>query len=115
MRRLIKYCRYLLECKKIPSNTKWTKVVIEGKPTNLKLVPSEIVCPFCWDENIPLTNPKLKRRTALLLCIDGIGSVETYTRTCPQCSAIVSYHDHGLGVFNFDNNLVLSFALLDRW
>jgi RNA polymerase subunit RPABC4/transcription elongation factor Spt4 len=61
---------------------------MEGRPVNLKLVPKETVCPFCDIENIIFPSPKLKRKAALLLCIDGLGSVEKYTKTCPQCSQL---------------------------
>ena len=96
----------------IPQNVDRKKVVVPGTTVSLKLIPSESFCPFC---NSPLSPKCLKRRNALLLCLDGIGSVQTFVKTCSGCEATISYHDHELGVFNYDNNLVISFALLDRW
>ena len=107
----------MLDKKKI-ADINWSKVLFNGRTIkNLKLIPSETVCPFCTESEVPLKPMKLKRKSALLLCIDGIGNVETYTKSCPSCGATISYHDHdpGIGVFNFDNNLVLSLALLKYW
>lgn len=103
-----------MEKKRIP-DVAWDKVLISGRTNNLKLVPNETICPFCTEMEVALGPIKLRRRSALLLCVDGIGSVETYTKSCPVCEATISYHDYDLGVFNFDNNLIISLALLRYW
>ncbi len=90
------------------------QVIISRSPANLILVPSELNCPIC-PLAPPLSKPMLKNNNALLLCVEGFDNIEIFVKKCKDCGLEVSYKDYDLNIFNFNDNLVMSHRLLDRW
>lgn len=89
-------------------------IVSPGNPLRMILEPSETTCPICPGE-IGLELSERSEKNALLLCVEGTQSIQIRTKRCPECDLKVSYKDNDKYAFNFNDNLVLSHRLLERW
>ena len=89
-------------------------ILLPGMRINMLLEPSEVTCPVC--ENKPtLICAERAEKNALLLCVESTQHIQVRVKECPQCKLKVSYKDHDKNVFNFNDNLVFSHRLLDKW
>ena len=103
-------CRYWLQSKKIPTSVVSLPYALVSSP--LSLVPSETSCPYGCEGvalNIRQTH------SAIVYDRDGIMAAAVVEKCCPNCSRSVHYKDHTAGVFNYDNRVLMTHALLATW
>ena len=80
----------------------------------MELDPSEITCPICPNDYI-LEYSARSQMNSILLCVEGTQSIRVKIKQCPNCKLKVSYKDSDKAVFNFNDNLIISHRLLERW
>ncbi len=76
-----------------------------------RLYPAETQCFYC---DVPLGPPQLVTRHARLLNLDTAPTtnIEMYAKYCPSCGMKYRYQEHDLAIFNFNDNLLLSYPVL---
>ena len=102
--------------KKIPITDQQKPMILTpGRIITMVLDPSEITCPICEENSPNLIYAEKSQKNAILLCVEAAQRIQVRLKECPQCKLKVSYKDHDKHVFNFNDSLVISHRLLDRW
>ena len=89
-------------------------VILPGVKLQIVLDPMEVTCPIC-ETNETLIYSERSERNALLLCVEETQIIQVRVKECPLCKLKVSYKDHEKNIFNYNDNLVFSHRLLDKW
>ena len=102
--------------KRIPRSADLKQMILQpgGNIISMELEPSEITCPICPEHYIWEYSAR-SQMNSILLCVEGTQSIRVKVKQCPNCKLKVSYKDSDKAVFNFNDNLIISHRLLERW